>query len=190
MSSRRTVAVGASQHPRWFWWASSISSFAGLSPHFFIATNTRFLTPVQLPFPDEGMRRTTHADWMPFPQLYKQRLFFVLHLQIAMPRIKRHFRPVTPRAQFSPERLLTPPPSTLRTVFALLEPPSSPTSIPHGPAPAMKKPVGEVGKNYKLLAATGLDSKTYKAIEVHIPLYPRICVPHPPTGSRQRIGSN
>ncbi|KIJ97141.1 hypothetical protein K443DRAFT_124178 [Laccaria amethystina LaAM-08-1] len=36
-------------------------------------------------------------------------------------RIQRYFSPPTTQAAFIPERLLTPPPSTLRTTFSLIE---------------------------------------------------------------------
>jgi hypothetical protein len=36
-------------------------------------------------------------------------------------RIQRHFPPLTLQAKFSPERLLTPPPSPLKTSFPLVE---------------------------------------------------------------------
>ena len=39
-------------------------------------------------------------------------------------RIQRYFSPLTTRATFSPERLLSPPPSTLKTTFPLIEPAS------------------------------------------------------------------
>jgi hypothetical protein len=90
---------------------------------------------------------------------------------LPMPHIQRHFRPLTLRARFSPERLLTPPPSTLRTTFSVLEAPSdaakSPTTDIGRVSPLLiKKPVGEVYKNYKLWIAASLDPATYRDIDV------------------------
>lgn len=86
-----------------------------------------------------------------------------------MTRIQRHFRSVTLRARFSPERLLTPPPSTPRREFALHDPCSDTTDarVPKCISPLLiKKPVGEVSKAYKLPDVSGLDDATYKKIEV------------------------
>ena len=90
-----------------------------------------------------------------------------------MPRIQRYFRPLTLRARFSPERLLTPPPSTLRTAFPCLEtssdvPQPQTTDSQRTSPPLIKKPIGEVSKNYKLFNVAALDGHTYKAIEVRI----------------------
>jgi hypothetical protein len=88
-----------------------------------------------------------------------------------MPRIQRHFRPLTLRTTFGPERLLTPPPSTSRTAFppleSLAETPESPASVP---LQLIKKPAGEVGKSYMLFDASRLDAETFKDIEVELSL--------------------
>ena len=90
-----------------------------------------------------------------------------------MTRIQRHFRPLTLRARFSPERLLTPSPSTLRTTFPCM---ATPSDVPQFQAAGsqrtlrslIKKPIGEVSKNYKLFDVAALDGDTYKAIEVRV----------------------
>lgn len=82
-----------------------------------------------------------------------------------MSRIQRHFQPVTARSVFSPERLLTPPPSTARKVFPVADSPPEETSRLSA-LELVGKPVGEVGKAYDLQEASSLDLDTFKKIEV------------------------
>lgn len=87
-----------------------------------------------------------------------------------MARIQRHFPPTMSRCTFSPERLLTPPPTTIRNIFSLADMSnsgaSSPPRHPQSLVKPVKKPVGEVGKAYDLLQATSLDTCIFQEIKV------------------------
>ena len=91
-----------------------------------------------------------------------------------MAPIQRHFRPALLRSRFSPERLLTFPPSTMRRVFPRANQlsvyarfdPSETHSDSDADADVVKKPAGEVGKTYRLQDVCKLDRTMYKNIEV------------------------
>lgn len=102
----------------------------------------------------------------------------------AQDRIQRHFPPITYRARFSPERLVRHPPSTLETMFPMVEAPiprwSGDTSdgssgefsedeVEHDILPTIVKPKGEVGRlkeGYKLREVLDWDEKTFLEVQV------------------------
>jgi hypothetical protein len=115
-----------------------------------------------------------------------------------MTRIQRHFRPLTVRSRFSLERLLGLSPLTARQIFPTLSYESLEDTITEEPAPPsqINKPLGEAGKNYRLLKESQLDKSTFTTIEVcpilllrFVRLVPDISVIeiHPGIG-RQRFG--
>lgn len=78
-------------------------------------------------------------------------------------RIRRHYRLLTNRSLFSPERLLTPPPSTLRTSFL----PQNSAALSHQTdAINVLKPVGEPGREYNLKEAMGITDTEFMEIQV------------------------
>jgi hypothetical protein len=115
--------------------------------------------------------------------------------RIAMPkalnnarRVQRHFSPLLHRSRFSPERLLTPPPLTIRTIYPIETRFPSPTLIP-SPTDSLSltsdpeidssskdatclipKPSGEVARpgrrGYTLRDVVPWDDTTYAQVQV------------------------
>jgi hypothetical protein len=104
-------------------------------------------------------------------------------------RVQRHFSPLLYRSRFSPERLLTPPPTTLRILFPLVDSftlsPSESHSLtaPVDPdadgvtseeACLILKPSGEVARpgrqGYTLREVVAWDPPTYSGVQVYFTL--------------------
>ncbi|RDB26526.1 hypothetical protein Hypma_005643 [Hypsizygus marmoreus] len=90
-----------------------------------------------------------------------------------MHRIQKHFHPLTSRAVFSPERQLTPPPTTTRTSFPLTVPCLVPavteidlTVDEPADEPAISAPIPKpTGNNFDLKAATMLSNNIFVDIQ-------------------------
>ncbi|RDB22505.1 hypothetical protein Hypma_010159 [Hypsizygus marmoreus] len=94
-----------------------------------------------------------------------------------MHRIQQHFHPSTSRALFSPERQLTPPPTTPRTSFPLLK---VPCLVPAdeidltADEPTISAPIPKPTGNFNLKAATKLSNNVFADIQVGTHLSYRI----------------
>jgi hypothetical protein len=116
----------------------------------------------------QGCTTTTICSTGIPPSFNKLTLHSIL-LHHPMAHIQCHFHLLTLQAWFCPEHLLMLPPSTHQTTFSGPEIPSDAvTSQTTGQwmSSLIKKTVGDVNKNYKLLDVAGLDSDTYNNNEV------------------------
>jgi hypothetical protein len=107
-------------------------------------------------------------------------------------RIQRHYSPLLYRTRFSPERLLSHPPTICRLTFPLAEPQATPPPAEHyshlavdstdsgdemesegGYPVKIPKPKGEVARpkrhGYSLRNVVGWDDKTYNRVQVCVP---------------------
>lgn len=104
-------------------------------------------------------------------------------------RVQRHYSHPTTRSVFSPERLLTPPPSTLRTAFTFLddygfdeegtagqEAAVSTTTRESARVILMSKPRGEVSRAYNLKAQMNSTDKEFAEMQVGFCIYLNCCV--------------
>jgi hypothetical protein len=110
--------------------------------------------------------------------------------QIHTYRVQRHFSPLSCRSRFSPERLLTPPPTTFRISFPLVdtfilsssESPSSTATIDTDQGNVASeetclilKPSGEVARpgrhGYTLREVVAWDPPTYSLVQVYFALH-------------------
>ena len=90
-------------------------------------------------------------------------------------RIQRHFASLTIRDRFASERLLTPPPSSLRTAYSFDDTaqiryntshtPETPPNDEDASVSPIPKPRGEVSRAYNLQVSTKWDDSTYAKIQ-------------------------